>query len=142
MHVKSTIPALAAGLLMTQGAMAEKYRWDNVAMGSGGFVTGVVANTFRTQSTQPKTIYGDRIFTSIDAGRTWTDLMDRDMSVDANGLDWIHGSMIHWAGSIEFDPFDPKSAWVVSGNGMFKTRDIDAAKSVWKFDGLRSLAWL
>ncbi|WP_177307560.1 cellulose binding domain-containing protein [Pseudoduganella namucuonensis] len=92
------------------------------------------ANTFWTQSTQPKTTYGDRIFTSIDAGRTWTDLMERGMSVDANGIDWIHDSMIHWAGSIEFDPFDPKSAWVVSGNGMFKTSDIDAAKSVWKFD--------
>jgi hypothetical protein len=44
MHVKKTILALAAGLLMIQGATAENYRWDNVAMGGGGFVTGIVTS--------------------------------------------------------------------------------------------------
>ena len=44
MHVKKTVLALVAGLLMAQGAAAENYRWDNVAMGSGGFVTGVVTS--------------------------------------------------------------------------------------------------
>ncbi|MDQ1919197.1 exo-alpha-sialidase [Massilia pseudoviolaceinigra] len=86
------------------------------------------------QATQPGFTWGDRIFTSIDAGRTWTDLMNRGMSVDANGIDWAHTASIHWAGAIEFDPFDPTSAWVVSGNGVYKTSDIDAPKSVWKFD--------
>ena len=93
------------------------------------------ANTYWTQSTQPSTTYGDRIYTSLDAGRTWTDLMDgTGITVDANGVDWVHQSMIHWAGAIEFDPFDAKSAWVISGNGVFKSSNVDAPNSVWKFD--------
>ncbi len=91
-------------------------------------------NTWWPQRQEPTSTFGDRIFTSLDAGRSWTDLMDRGMTVDTNGMDWIARHSIHWAGSIEFDPFDPKSAWVVSGNGLFKTSDIDAPKSSWKFD--------
>ena len=45
-----------------------------------------------------------------------------------------NNTSIHWAGAIEFDPFDPKTAWVISGNGVYKTTDIDAPNSVWKFD--------
>lgn len=91
-------------------------------------------NTWLLQRQEPAAIWGDRIFTSVDAGRTWTDLMERGMTVDPNGIDWISKQAIHWAASVEFDPFDPKSAWVVSGNGLFKTSDIDAPKSSWKFD--------
>jgi xyloglucan-specific exo-beta-1,4-glucanase len=94
------------------------------------------SNIWWTQTTGPKTTYGERIYTSIDSGRTWTDLVDRGngLTIDANGIDWVLDSMIHWAGSIEFDPFDSKSAWVISGNGVYKTSDIDAPKSTWKFD--------
>jgi xyloglucan-specific exo-beta-1,4-glucanase len=91
-------------------------------------------NTWWLQRQEPAPTWGDRIFTSVDAGRTWTDLMDRGMTVDPNGIDWISRQAIHWAASVEFDPFDPKSAWVVSGNGLFKTSDIDASRSSWKFD--------
>jgi xyloglucan-specific exo-beta-1,4-glucanase len=91
-------------------------------------------NTWWLQRQNPAPTWGDRIFTSVDAGRTWTDLMDRGMTVDPNGIDWIAKQAIHWAADIEFDPFDPKSAWVVSGNGLFKTTDIDAPTSSWKFD--------
>ncbi|MEO7495752.1 MAG: cellulase family glycosylhydrolase [Massilia sp.] len=91
-------------------------------------------NTWLPQRQDPAPTWGDRIFTSVDAGRSWTDLMERGMTIDANGIDWISRSAIHWASSIEFDPFDPKSVWVVSGNGLFKTSDIDAARSSWKFD--------
>lgn len=92
------------------------------------------ANTYWTQTTQPYTTYGDRIFTSMDAGRSWTDLMANGITVDPNGVDWVLKSMIHWAGAIEFDPFDAKSAWVISGNGVYKSSDVDAPQSVWKFD--------
>ena len=92
------------------------------------------ANTYWTQTTQPYTTYGDRIYTSLDAGRSWTDVVDRGMTVDANGVDWALNSSIHWAGSIEFDPFDAKTVWVVSGNGLYKTTDIDAPQTSWKFD--------
>ena len=90
-------------------------------------------NTWWSQQPQPAT-YGDRIFTSLDAGRTWTDVVGRGMTIDPNGIEWSRSTSIHWAGSIEFDPFDPKSVWVVSGNGLFKTSDVDASTSSWKFD--------
>jgi xyloglucan-specific exo-beta-1,4-glucanase len=61
--------------------------------------------------------------------------MDRGMTIDAerHRLGPCTRS-IHWAGAIEFDPFDSKTAWVISGNGVYKTSDIDAPKSSWKFD--------
>jgi hypothetical protein len=78
---------------------------------------------------------GDHIFTSYDAGRSWVDLNDdRSLTVDTNGIDWIKDLSIHWAGDVEFDPFDPKTAWVISGAGLYKTTDLDAAVSTWKFD--------
>ena len=92
-------------------------------------------NAYWTQQQEPVT-YGDRIFTSLDAGRTWTDVVDRGLKIDPNGIEWARKQSIHWAGSIEFDPFDPKTVWVVSGNGVFKTSDIDAPTSTWKFDVL------
>ena len=93
------------------------------------------ANTYWTQQQLPTgNTYGDRIYTSYDAGRSWADVVDRGMSIDPNGIEWSRTAMIQWTGSIEFDPFDPKSVWVVSGNGLFKTSDIDAPKTSWKFD--------
>jgi len=41
---------------------------------------------------------------------------------------------IHWTASIEFDPFDTKRAYVVSGNSLFRTYNIDSTTNVWKFD--------
>jgi xyloglucan-specific exo-beta-1,4-glucanase len=55
------------------------------------------------------------------------------MKLDPNGVTWIKGQSIHWTGSIEFDPFDTKTVWITSGNGIFRTDDIDAEKQVWKF---------
>jgi hypothetical protein len=78
---------------------------------------------------------GDHIFTSYDAGRSWVDLNeDRSLTFDTNGIDWIRDLSIHWAGDVEFDPFDPKTAWVISGAGLYKTTDLDAPVSSWKFD--------
>jgi hypothetical protein len=90
-------------------------------------------NMYRLQHRNPDG-YGDHIFTSYDAGRSWVDLMQRGMAIDPNGIDWVKESTIHWAGDVEFDPFDPKTAWVISGNGVFRTTDLDAPTSVWKFD--------
>jgi len=78
---------------------------------------------------------GDHVFTSYDAGRSWVDLNEeRNLTVDPNGIDWIKDMRFNWAGDVEFDPFDPKTAWVISGAGLFKTTDLDAAVSTWKFD--------
>jgi hypothetical protein len=81
---------------------------------------------------------GDRIFVSSDGGASWTDVVARGFVRDAAGVPWLKGHAIHWAGSVEFDPQDPRAVWVTSGNGIFRTADIDAAPATWSFtvDGL------
>jgi len=83
--------------------------------------------------------WGDKLFESKDGGATWrilntyADKSRTDINADANGTEWIHGKAVHWAGSVEFDPFDTKRVWVTSGNGVYRTDDVSATKTVWKF---------
>jgi hypothetical protein len=78
--------------------------------------------------------WGDRIFLTTNGGANWVDVVNRGFQLDDNGIDWINGHAIHWAGCIEFDPFNSKKAWVISGNGVFKTDDIDATTNIWRFE--------
>jgi hypothetical protein len=95
----------------------------------------LVTSTINTWMQQGGNAYGDRILTSSDAGRSWIDVVARGFALDSAGASWINnGASIHWAGSIEFDPFDAKAAWVGSGNGLFKTADIDAPTTTWRFN--------
>jgi xyloglucan-specific exo-beta-1,4-glucanase len=83
---------------------------------------------------------GDVIFESTDDGATWRNLLPAwitndgtNPNCDPDGNAWIDGSAIHWAGCIEFDPFNPKRVWVISGNGIFRTDNISATNPLWKF---------
>jgi len=76
---------------------------------------------------------GDRIFVSTDSGATWTDVIARGFAKDRSGVSWLKGHAIHWASTVEFDPFNPRTAWVTSGNGVFRTADIDATPATWAF---------
>jgi xyloglucan-specific exo-beta-1,4-glucanase len=93
----------------------------------------IVVSTINTYMPQGDA-RGDRIYSSSDGGASWTDVIARGFARDAAGVSWIAGHAIHWAGSIEFDPFDAKALWVTSGNGIFKTANIDAAPTTWTFD--------
>jgi xyloglucan-specific exo-beta-1,4-glucanase len=83
--------------------------------------------------------WGDRIYLSTDGGQTWStphipaDKTPENVNTNANGTAWISGHAIHWAGSITFDPFNTNSAWVTSGNGVFRSDNLDANKPIWNF---------
>lgn len=96
-------------------------------------VNRLAASSLNTYQRQENNSYGDRIFLSTDGGLTWTDVVARGFQMDSNGAPWIRGESIHWAGAIEFDPNDTKEVWIISGNGIFKTDNIDSTQNVWKF---------
>ncbi|SHL41070.1 T9SS type A sorting domain-containing protein [Fibrobacter sp. UWEL] len=91
--------------------------------------------TGRHVTIDEKDNYGDRIYVTTDGGKNWIHGQHYGdvPNIDANGTDWIPGNAIHWAGSLEFDPFDNKKVWVTSGNGIFQTDDITAKVPLWKF---------
>ncbi|MDN4051608.1 exo-alpha-sialidase [Massilia sp. YIM B02763] len=86
-------------------------------------------NTFLAQGDAK----GDRIFTTTDGGRNWTDVIGRGFVKEAAGVPWLKGHGIHWTGSVAFDSGDGKAVWVTSGNGVFRAADIDAAPAAWTF---------
>jgi xyloglucan-specific exo-beta-1,4-glucanase len=93
----------------------------------------LLASTVNTYLQQPWG-HGDRLFLSLDDGQSWTDLFASGRAVmDSNGFPWIKDHSIHWAGSIEIDPFEPERAFVNSGNGAFLTENLSAGPSTWKF---------
>ncbi len=93
----------------------------------------LIASTVNTYLQQGDA-WGDRFFISTNGGSSWTDIVQRGFADDSNGVSWVAGQSIHWAGSIEFDPFDTKAVWVTSGNGIFKTSNIDATTTTWTFN--------
>ncbi len=90
-------------------------------------------NSYLQQGPTSSSPYGDRFFLTTDGGTTWTDVVARGFTLDPNGITWIPGQSIHWAASIEFDPFVPNRVLVVSGNGIYANDDITATTGVWKF---------
>jgi xyloglucan-specific exo-beta-1,4-glucanase len=80
--------------------------------------------------------YGDRIFMSNNGGTNWIDLFAGNrITMNANGFPWIVNHAIHWAGTIEMDPFNSERVFVGSGNGIFATENLNsgATVSTWKF---------
>ena len=92
----------------------------------------VLVSTINTYMQQGNA-WGDHFFLTTNGGASWTDVVARGFEQDANGIDWIKGYSIHWASSIEFDPFNPAAAWVTSGNGVFRTANLDAVPARWSF---------
>ncbi|ABG58430.1 T9SS type A sorting domain-containing protein [Cytophaga hutchinsonii] len=94
----------------------------------------LIASTTNLYWTQFPDSYGDRFFLSTNGGATWTDLVGNSgITVNPNGCTWITGKSIHWAGCIEFNPFNTAQAYVISGNGIFVCDNVNAATTTWKF---------
>lgn len=80
------------------------------------------------------TAYGDRFFLSTNGGSSWRDLVGNAIVLNANGSSWIREHSIHWAGCIEFNPFNTNQAWVTSGNGVFTCDNVNDTQTTWKFN--------
>ena len=88
-------------------------------------------NQYRAQGSA----WGDHFFLSTNGGTSWVNVVTRGYALDPNGVTWMTPNQsIHWAGSIEFDPFNTRRVFVTSGNGVFSTDNIDATPTVWKFN--------
>ncbi|WP_440239504.1 hypothetical protein, partial [Cytophaga sp.] len=94
----------------------------------------LIASSINLYWKQYGSTYGDRLFLSTNGGATWTDLVgNAGITINPNGCTWISGNSIHWAGCIEFNPFNTAQAYVISGNGLFVCDNVNASATTWKF---------
>ena len=79
--------------------------------------------------------YGYKIFRSTDGGTTWTNLsIGNHLKAEITQNPWIGTApQLHWIADIRIDPFNPERVMLTSGNGLFMTDNISAAKSTWTF---------
>jgi photosystem II stability/assembly factor-like uncharacterized protein len=117
-----------------EGSTTKSYEKDKSSYG-GVAIDPLDKYTGRHVTKDEKENYGDRIYATTDGGKTWNHGQHYNdiPNIDANGTDWIPGNAIHWAGSLEINPFNNKEAWVTSGNGIFMTEDVSAKVPLWKF---------
>jgi photosystem II stability/assembly factor-like uncharacterized protein len=73
------------------------------------------------------------VFISTNGGASWTDVITRGFVKDNGGVPWIAGKAMHWAGTAVFDPFNSQAVWLTSGNGIFRTANINAVPTTWTF---------
>ncbi|HEX5684250.1 MAG TPA: RICIN domain-containing protein [Ideonella sp.] len=92
----------------------------------------LVAATINTYMAQGSA-WGDQFFVSTNGGASWTNVVQRGYALDSGGVTWAEKTSIHWAGTIEFDPFNTAAVWVTSGNGVFRAANIDATPTTWTF---------
>ncbi len=106
----------------------------------------MIACTYGIYHPQPRetgpTVYGDQIFYSEtgpkEDGRTWIDLFgERRARLEAN-IPFAGRTTIHWGSSIILDPSNPKRAFITSGNGIWRTDNLDDAAS----RGGRPAGWI
>ncbi len=115
---------------VTPAGFARPFGGISVDPGNSQRLVASTVNTYMQQGDA----WGDRIFISTNGGAAWTDTVARGFADDSAGVSWIAGHAIHWAGSIEFNPFNAKNVLITSGNGVFRTADIDATPVTWSFN--------
>ena len=93
-------------------------------------------NVYQYQSWTTSGQWGDRMYRTTDGGKTWIELYSAQ-KIQLSPLDtWSTNISLHWAGSLEIDPFNPERVFVTSGNGLFMTdkiSDSNTGKSTWYF---------
>lgn len=72
---------------------------------------------------QPTGAFGDEFYVTTDGGQNWTLLNDK-MTFNANGVDWLSTTSMHWCSSMAIDPNNTNRIMVVSGNGIYACDNI------------------
>ncbi|MEO5933783.1 MAG: exo-alpha-sialidase, partial [Duganella sp.] len=109
MQLKKMVACLTAGLLVSFGATAENYRWDNVAMGGGGFVSGIVPSKSERGVVYARTDVGGAYRYDNRAGR-WVAMMDWVSEADT-GLMGVE--------SLAIDPRNAAIVYILAGTEYF-----------------------
>lgn len=81
----------------------------------------------------------DKIFLSHDFGESWTEVLsDKDSAAQAFGTPYMKPennngqSVIHWMSDIKIVPDDCNSAYINTGTGVFRTRNLGSAVTLWE----------
>ncbi|MCB0569228.1 MAG: hypothetical protein KDC66_05675 [Phaeodactylibacter sp.] len=77
--------------------------------------------------------WGDEIYRSTDDGASWERLFQGSGATASPGdITWTAKSSIHWAGDIKIDPFNSSRAFIISGNGVYRTTSLTSPAPVWQ----------
>ena len=117
--------------------------WTNVTpSGVNAAFSGISVDSANAQRLVASTInqymqqgdsWGDHVYISTNGGASWTDVITRGFVKDNGGVPWVAGKAMHWAGTAVFDPFNSQAVWLTSGNGIFRTTNINAVPTTWTF---------
>lgn len=93
----------------------------------------IVATTYNYWSAQQPWGWGDQVYYSANGGSSWINKSNNGVcTMENNGIGWMQGRALHWAGCATMSHAKPGWVFVVSGNGIFATQNIAAASPVWK----------
>jgi hypothetical protein len=112
------LPLLSAPAASAASAAAgEGYDWQNVTVGAGGFITGVVYNPTRPGLAYLRTDIGG-LYRWNAAARTWTPLLDFTSFQNWNELG---------VDSVATDPIHPNRVWAAVGEYAYSWNDAQAS---------------
>jgi len=120
--------------------------WANVnPAGHGGGIGGISVSASDPNYALASTLdwwAPDEIYRTIDGGTSWT-AIGRNATHNVNGAQYLcfgppnctSPSAAGWAGDIEIDPFNQSRAFYVTGQGVWSSKNSDAASGiVWSFE--------
>jgi MYXO-CTERM domain-containing protein len=120
--------------------------WTNVnPAGHGGGIGGISVSASDPNYALASTLdwwAPDEMYRTTNGGTSWT-AIGRDATHDVNGAEYLcfgppnctTPSSAGWAGDIEIDPFNQSRAFYVTGQGVWSSKNSDAASGiVWSFE--------
>jgi hypothetical protein len=120
--------------------------WTNVnPAGHGGGIGGISVSASDPNYALASTLdwwAPDEMYRTTNGGTSWT-AIGRNATHDMNGAEYLcfgpanctAPSAAGWAGDIEIDPFNQSRAFYVTGQGVWSSKNSDAASGiVWSFE--------